>query len=527
MSLEISTRHWLNNEPTPLYDFSLPNTSYKSSSANIQSTTHIFLNKDNSIVLCDDNNTSQSFNYLFTIIFTNTHFFISTQDKHYSNTLNNNNNKHRIWLCVKFAYLYNTNYYNDKYGFKLTTGDVIRIGKVQFKIFTIHTSSNCGSSSNNNNNNVISNSNVTNCKNKYIVQINKPIGDISDKLLHTCRICFGDANEGTLINICKCTGSVKYIHIDCLYKWIGKHIEFKTYNYLSIYKYSPLQCEICKSEIPEHVKINKELIFLYNPIDIILSLNDDNKLKFKNCLILEHIPSHSNQQNNIQNDKQYFIINFIAKNEITLGRDSNVDVKMNDSSVSHFHAVLNLHEGNIYINDLSSKYGTHILLNTMLYDYPITRNSFIALQCGKTFVGLQVKNNVFTCCACLFKGKNKENVLTQQEMIDMYYNAVDKDKKQQEKEMMLKMKSVDIGKQDIDDEHNLHLKLIPSVSTDHIGGNDNSNMNTNPQRESHEHLVESDILTEGKRIRKRSSCDGSEVGHLRNNVHIYSENNIL
>ena len=82
---------------------------------------------------------------------------------------------------MKFAYLYNTNYYNDKYGFKLTTGDVIRIGKVQFKIFTIHTYCN-------NNNKVISNSNITNCQSKYIVQINKPIGNINDKLLHTCRI---------------------------------------------------------------------------------------------------------------------------------------------------------------------------------------------------------------------------------------------------------------------------------------------------------------------------------------------------
>ena len=520
MSLEISTRHWINNEQTPLYDFSLPNTFYKSSSANIQSTTHIFLNKDNSIIL-SDNNTSQltihSHNYLFTVVYTNTHFFISTQDKHYSNSLSY---KNRIWLCVKFAYLYNTNYYNDKYGFKLQTGDMIRIGKVQFKIFTIHTYCN-------NNNNVISNSNITNCQSKYIVQINKPIVNISDKVTHTCRICFGDANEGTLINICKCTGSVKYIHIDCLYKWIGKHIEFKTYNYLSIYKYSLLQCEICKSEIPEQVKINKELIYLYNPIDIISVLNEDNKVKFKNCLILEYIPSHSNQHESIQNEKQYFIINFIDKNEITLGRDSNVDVKMSDSSVSHFHSVLNLYEGNIYIDDLSSKYGTHILLNTMSYEYPITRNSFIALQCGKTFVGLQMKNSGITCCECLFKGRNKDNVLTQQEMIDMYYNEIDKDRQNEEKELMSKMKSVDIGKLDIEDEDNLHLKLIPSASTDHIGGNDNSNMNTNPQRESHEQLVESDLLTEGKRTRKRSSCDEGEVGHLRDNVHIYSGNNIL
>ena len=38
-----------------------------------------------------------------------------------------------------------------------------------------------------------------------------------------CRICLGDEEDSIknpLISPCKCLGSLKYIHIDCLKKWL-------------------------------------------------------------------------------------------------------------------------------------------------------------------------------------------------------------------------------------------------------------------------------------------------------------------
>ena len=51
-----------------------------------------------------------------------------------------------------------------------------------------------------------------------------------------CRICFGNRNQNDLIKPCQCTGTMAFVHLDCLLTWI-------TYKRQNKYK-----CEICKSE---------------------------------------------------------------------------------------------------------------------------------------------------------------------------------------------------------------------------------------------------------------------------------------
>lgn len=42
-----------------------------------------------------------------------------------------------------------------------------------------------------------------------------------------CRICFeqSDSMENPLLSLCKCSGSVKYIHFDCLKDWISNNVK--------------------------------------------------------------------------------------------------------------------------------------------------------------------------------------------------------------------------------------------------------------------------------------------------------------
>ena len=35
----------------------------------------------------------------------------------------------------------------------------------------------------------------------------------------TCRLCWGDEDDGPLVQPCACRGSAKYIHKHCLEKW--------------------------------------------------------------------------------------------------------------------------------------------------------------------------------------------------------------------------------------------------------------------------------------------------------------------
>lgn len=66
----------------------------------------------------------------------------------------------------------------------------------------------------------------------------------------SCRVCFGrDGGENNpLLSLCRCSGSVKSIHYQCLRKWVStrsKHISRGSYEY---YEYN-LSCDLCKQQI--------------------------------------------------------------------------------------------------------------------------------------------------------------------------------------------------------------------------------------------------------------------------------------
>ena len=62
---------------------------------------------------------------------------------------------------------------------------------------------------------------------------------MEDPFLSQCRICFD--SYGELISPCNCSGTLKYIHIDCLQKW-RKTLPFNVFN-----NKRDIQCEICQT----------------------------------------------------------------------------------------------------------------------------------------------------------------------------------------------------------------------------------------------------------------------------------------
>ena len=68
---------------------------------------------------------------------------------------------------------------------------------------------------------------------------------------NSCRICFNSysTSENFLIAICKCIGSVKYSHLECLQTWIYSRLDFEEFENAIIIK-AQMFCEICKSPFP-------------------------------------------------------------------------------------------------------------------------------------------------------------------------------------------------------------------------------------------------------------------------------------
>lgn len=75
--------------------------------------------------------------------------------------------------------------------------------------------------------------------------------------LSVCRICLGEENtvEFQLISVCKCAGTMQYIHISCLKEWIDSKKKFKRTEKVTTYLWKGLTCELCKARFPDLVPL--------------------------------------------------------------------------------------------------------------------------------------------------------------------------------------------------------------------------------------------------------------------------------
>jgi E3 ubiquitin-protein ligase DOA10 len=73
-----------------------------------------------------------------------------------------------------------------------------------------------------------------------------------------CRICLSEEDEpvkNPLISPCKCDGTMKYIHMDCLREWLNQKSSFKESNPPGVktYCWKLLECELCKTRFPDRI----------------------------------------------------------------------------------------------------------------------------------------------------------------------------------------------------------------------------------------------------------------------------------
>lgn len=67
-----------------------------------------------------------------------------------------------------------------------------------------------------------------------------------------CRFCFGehDTNTNPLLSICKCNGTLKYIHYNCIRKWLKYQMAIITEKEVTSYHWKSFECELCKTCYP-------------------------------------------------------------------------------------------------------------------------------------------------------------------------------------------------------------------------------------------------------------------------------------
>lgn len=66
--------------------------------------------------------------------------------------------------------------------------------------------------------------------------------------LPICRICLSEEEPNNpLISPCGCTGSMKYMHVDCLKTWLEGKKHMRELTVVNSYIWKNLECEVCKT----------------------------------------------------------------------------------------------------------------------------------------------------------------------------------------------------------------------------------------------------------------------------------------
>ena len=240
-------------------------------------------------------------------------------------------------------------------GHLLCEGDIIKLGRVCFKVATLRSNLDCASSQN------TQDSDDSDC-------------DIPNERENgVCRICLYDDSDSLnpLISPCKCAGSMRYIHLNCLQQWLTSRMVSRNTENCVTYSWKSIDCEICKSSFPFSVGTNGESAELF-------------KIEKPNTpyIVLEGIGSDKNSNRGVH------VVSVTSNNSITLGRGHDADVRISDISVSRCHATVKFRDGCFVIEDNNSKFGTLVRVDEKV---PIKNANSIVLQIGRTVISVSTK----------------------------------------------------------------------------------------------------------------------------------------
>ena len=184
-----------------------------------------------------------------------------------------------------------------------------------------------------------------------------------------------DDGENPLISFCKCK---ELLHFKCLKRKIKEKIEIvndeEKSEYVESMVFKNFECNKCGMQYPVKFKLEG--------FDKVFNLVDVNEPD-GDFMILESIDYKQYEQYY----KSIHIIKFL-KETITIGRDTFNDVGDRDISISRNHALLKLKNDKIYIENVSKKFGTQVLVRKPIQILDKT----IYLQIGRTYVEARLMN---------------------------------------------------------------------------------------------------------------------------------------
>jgi len=275
------------------------------------------------------------------------------------------------WLVIK-SYKANTNK-----GYKLSEGDVVKLGRVRFRIREVKGCPDLVPNKNDTPEKQIVNTEADNnnsLEDSFKKSPKSPKGSQTSVNHQVCRICLSETCDADdpFFSPCNCSGTMKLIHVKCLQMWLKSKLHTKVSGLSTFVYWKTLECELCKTPYPQHFEVDNKRY------DVVSIDRPDSAY-----IIMDLLSKDKNLTRGVH------LVKMEGKNNIRLGRGHDSDIRITDISVSRCHAIIKLDKGNFYIEDNNSKFGTLFHMSKPL---PITGDfNNISVQIGRTVVTLTAK----------------------------------------------------------------------------------------------------------------------------------------
>ena len=214
-----------------------------------------------------------------------------------------------------------------------------------------------------------------------------------------CKICLmeGFTEENPMITPCTCKGTMRFIHLECLQRWLNSKITTRERGNSRSYSWKALECSLCKMPFPSTVII-KGRIF-----DLVSIPKPEGEY-----ITLEAVQHQRDSPQTIH------LIPLQNKNHVRLGRGHDSDVRISDISVSRNHALIRYDQGRLFLEDNESKFGTLVQVKRPI---ALDAESNFSVQCGRTVLAFTCRQRT-SCFACFGCGRAEPEEVLSVEQIE-------------------------------------------------------------------------------------------------------------
>ena len=200
-----------------------------------------------------------------------------------------------------------------------------------------------------------------------------------------CRICLSDeeTSDNLLLSPCHCDGSVKHIHFRCLQEWMKSKCEVKTKGCITRCILHRLQCELCKTVLPDRLCVQGRYI------DMHAFTHSEQPHVTLEEVVREEEGSDA---------RTLYILSFEEGRPMRVGRGRECDIRIRDFAVSRVNSLLKLEKGQFILVDKGSKFGSLKGLN-----HPISLIHLpIMFQVDRTIITIEAPKSscLRSLCCC-------------------------------------------------------------------------------------------------------------------------------